>query len=328
MARTPYGSIYIAWHRESGKGYGGLTRCWRRLGGKWHYFTPQEAFERRKRWHLKDSKYRPTTDIDRAIALFGAKAFEWVLVGVAFSRAELNAMEIAVIAMNEFDNPEFGWNVSPGGSRISRETQLKISASNAIANKGKILSEGTKAKIAAFHKGKKKSPEAIEKAAAHRRGRKHTPEHVEKCAAKLRGRKQPPELVERIAATHRGEKAYNSILTGTNVLEIRALTGVVSGPEMAKRYGVNKNTIYAVRSRRIWKHLPAEPTDAQARRRAPSKQFGERSNGSKLKEDEVLQIREEAAEQPKPSLAEIGHRHSISYSTVRRIVNRKTWKHI
>lgn len=51
-----------------------------------------------------------------------------------------------------------------------------------------------------------------------------------------------------------GERNPLSILTDAAVTDIRTSTASVA--ELAHRYGVHTGTVYGVRSRRSWKHLP------------------------------------------------------------------------
>ena len=53
----------------------------------------------------------------------------------------------------------------------------------------------------------------------------------------------------------KGIDAGGSKLTEQQVLEIRALQGVKSGVELGLEYGVNKNNIYYIWKRKIWKHI-------------------------------------------------------------------------
>lgn len=52
-----------------------------------------------------------------------------------------------------------------------------------------------------------------------------------------------------------GEAHGCAVLTEADVLEIRALRGVMAGTAVARKYGMGHSTIYAIWSRRLWKHL-------------------------------------------------------------------------
>jgi hypothetical protein len=51
----------------------------------------------------------------------------------------------------------------------------------------------------------------------------------------------------------RGEKAGSAKLTAEQVVEIRDSS--LSGNQLAKRYGVARNYIFAIKSRKTWRHL-------------------------------------------------------------------------
>lgn len=54
----------------------------------------------------------------------------------------------------------------------------------------------------------------------------------------------------------KGEDRWSAILTETQVLELRKLFDLkVPRKQLAKKYKVSVTTIYAIGSRRLWKHL-------------------------------------------------------------------------
>lgn len=55
-----------------------------------------------------------------------------------------------------------------------------------------------------------------------------------------------------------GENSTHHVLTEPEVLEIIELVKTVPGLQIARRYGVNHKTIYAIRDVRTWAHLPRE----------------------------------------------------------------------
>jgi hypothetical protein len=64
-----------------------------------------------------------------------------------------------------------------------------------------------------------------------------------------------PNLPPRIPVTDpRGERSPNAKLTEAAVREIRASSD--SDGVLGQRYGVTRSTIFAIRSRRNWKHIP------------------------------------------------------------------------
>jgi len=58
----------------------------------------------------------------------------------------------------------------------------------------------------------------------------------------------PPNL-------RRGSQCPGAKLTEANVLTIRAARGQVTGPELARHFGVSKNLICRIQLRKVWKHI-------------------------------------------------------------------------
>ena len=56
----------------------------------------------------------------------------------------------------------------------------------------------------------------------------------------------------------RGERTRAARLTDAQVREIRTLyaAGILDGPKLAGRFGVDHSTVYAIINRRTWRHLP------------------------------------------------------------------------
>lgn len=131
----PYGSVYLITNKINNKVYVGQTTT--TLKVRW-------------RAHATCRNMR----IGEAIQQFGLSAFTMELLGTAENQDALNLLESEHIARLDSQNPEVGYNATPGGRG---------------------------AKI-------KKSRESIERGASKIRGRKMTAEQVEKMAATKRGR--------------------------------------------------------------------------------------------------------------------------------------------
>lgn len=93
------------------------------------------------------------------------------------------------------------------GHIVSEETRAKIAA----AKRGARLTAEHRKKISDSQKGKMISPEAIAKTAAANRGRSVSAETRAKIAASLAGRKQSPEAVAKRTATLRSEDVREKI---------------------------------------------------------------------------------------------------------------------
>ncbi len=140
-----------------------------------------------------------------------------------FQNDELAAAEREyILALNS--RIPHGYNQGEGGEgpfgvAVSEETRRKISE----AQKGKIMSEVSRQRMAAAKlgrrhsdahraaisaalKGKPKDPEAMAKTHAANVGRVHSAETRAKISANRKGIKRPPEASERAAAKHRGRK--------------------------------------------------------------------------------------------------------------------------
>lgn len=53
----------------------------------------------------------------------------------------------------------------------------------------------------------------------------------------------------------KGEDSHRALLTEEQVREIRSLNGVVSGRELARRFGVTPAAICNIQKRRVWTHI-------------------------------------------------------------------------
>ena len=121
MELTPYGIVYIARHKINGKVYVGQTvRTLTDRQGK-HRYDALIA--------VKNGRF------NAAIREYGLSAFEFREISQAFDRDELDQMETCAIAMNESCNPEFGYNISPGGHSSSPETRHKLALANAVKSR-------------------------------------------------------------------------------------------------------------------------------------------------------------------------------------------------
>ena len=52
-----------------------------------------------------------------------------------------------------------------------------------------------------------------------------------------------------------GEGNVKAVLTAAQVLHIRTLRGILSGPNVAEMFGVTHGTIYAIWREKTWRHL-------------------------------------------------------------------------
>lgn len=185
-------SVYLIFHKPSGKGYVGQT------------VQPLSA---RMSGHRYASDSRPTQYISKAIAKHGWKEFSVHCLQTC-EKEDLNRFEEAWIdELNTHVSTGMGYNLDWGGKSKpkSEETKARLSA----AHKGRIVSDATKAKLSAARTGIKMKPRSAEhrrKIGDAHRGRKHTAEHRAKHSAAIRGRPMSEETKKKISMAATGKK--------------------------------------------------------------------------------------------------------------------------
>lgn len=224
---------------------------------------------------------------------------------MAFSQEELGYMEKEVIRLNEFNNEEFGWNISHGADAQAQSSILKHSAKL----RGRHHNHGWK--ISAANKGRKK-PEGF--------GAKIRAARVGKSFPQ----RNPALWKQRLSEVNRGEANPASKLIEQNVLEIRSLVGSVSHKDIGKRFGISPANVSSVATGRVWGFLPNTITPGTVRFNPDTS--GARNGNGKLTEREVLEIR--AMSNAGSPRAEIARKYNTTPQNIRRIVLRLTWTHI
>lgn len=146
-----------------------------------------------------------------------------------------------------------GWpltNLTDGGDgrapgyRAPAETRAKMS----VSQKGRKHSEETRATLAAFRRAfYAEHPEEVDKL----RARVFTPEWRAKISQKQKGRSKSPDEIQKIR-----NRRCSSKLNSTDVRAIRvaAATGEQLA-SIAKRYGIHRANVAAIRDRRTWKDV-------------------------------------------------------------------------
>lgn len=226
MANTdskPYGIIYCITNLVNGKRYIGQT-----------------TMPLYKRWHAHKKANGRCISIAAAIKKYGVDAFEIIEIDRAFSREELDEKEVAHIAAANTLDPQFGYNLRPGGmsATFSEETRALMSA----RKKGGTLTEEHKAKIALAGKGRRRSEASIQKQSLAQLGKPKSPEHRANMC------KPRPAFV--MSDSHK--QAISAAATGAIFSDARrekisaALTGRKKGPlseeTKAKLSQVNSGT--------------------------------------------------------------------------------------
>lgn len=141
---------------------------------------------------------------------YGRAAFVWepiALVGSRDVRAIEERLLARLVGLPTCYNLSRDANGSPLGTKRSEETRAKIAA----ANRRRIVTDETKAKLSAHFKGRPSSmgPEGRARALAAARGQNGktiSQEQRAKIAATLRGRTLPPDVVEKVRAAGIGRR--------------------------------------------------------------------------------------------------------------------------
>ncbi len=118
-----------------------------------------------------------------------------------------------------------------------------------------------------------------------------------------------------------GEHNGNAKLSPAQVREIHELwaTKLHSRDDLARRFVVSKQTIWAILSGRLWRHLfPGK--------HGHSLRFGEGHAGHKLTDPQVLEIRRLLSSGGRVS--DIALLFGVTKSVVSDIKTRKAWKHL
>lgn len=106
-----------------------------------------------------------------------------------------------------------------------------------------------------------------------------------------------------------------------NQIRLKKSQGMTN-QDIARLYGVHKNTIQKITSRTHWKHIP-DP-EGCAYKKLP-RGFNEKS--CKLTEEDVIFIKNSHTEK-KLSQKEIAAKFRVNRKTIKNIISGKTWKHL
>ena len=175
-------TVYIHTNKENGKRYIGITR--------------QSVQER---W--RDGKgYKHCVLFDRAIKKYGWDGFDHEIFASNLTEEEAQNMEKLLIKELKTQDPEFGYNISDGGSttKISEEGRKKLSE-KMLGEKnpcfGKIYTAEERARISEQTRGER-NPNY---------GRKHTEEARRKMSEANLGRHMSDETKQKIAKSMMGK---------------------------------------------------------------------------------------------------------------------------
>ncbi len=160
---------------------------------------------------------------------------------------------------------------------------------------GRVVTKETREKISKSRIGLKHTDETKEKLRIINTGKKLSPERIEKTASKLRGRKQPEELKMRWRKPKSEEGRRN-----------------MSAAQKEKWQDVEFKASMKGKFKR--KTIPA----------------GQNNPSAKLTEEQVIEIRRLYNEDHISSykIWKMYNHLNISYTTIKQIIKRETWKHI
>jgi predicted XRE-type DNA-binding protein len=126
-----------------------------------------------------------------------------------------------------------------------------------------------------------------------------------------------------LQSARRGEKNNFSTLSESKVLEIRSLLSKgVSQYKIAEMFNVGRSCIASIQAGRTWGHLKTDGFTPFSK-----DTLGENNNKSKLTKQDVLKIRELYSTNLY-SQKNLGEMFNVSKTSIRNIINNKTWKHI
>lgn len=198
-----------------------------------------------QRW-ANGNGYAPNIRFFNAIKKYGWEQFEHVILFENLSEEDAKQKEIELIAKFNSTNRKFGYNVSPGGNIVSKETALKISQaqmgeknhrygnhyefsdshkanmSKAKSGEnnpmfGKTQDVESRMKKSAALMGHPVSAETRKKISNGKKGKKRTPESMQNAWNAVRGKPAPNrksiicvELNKEFPSLHHAAKEFNT----------------------------------------------------------------------------------------------------------------------
>ena len=225
----PYGFIYITTNIVNGKKY---------IGQRGFFYKGWQDY-------LGSGKH-----YKRAEKLYGRDNFSREIIAIAYSKEELNTLEIEFIKNHNAVDSEDYYNLSHGGEAFttglkhSEEAKKKISESR----NGKYHSEETKQKMSESKQGHKGGM----------CGKHHSEEAKQKLSAAKKGIK--PYNYGKVMSEEQKQKLseVNVKFTAQQVIEIREkyATGKHTQIDLAKEYECTQKTIsYIINFRGVYKKI-------------------------------------------------------------------------
>ena len=161
-----------------------------------------------KRFGHNGSKYKKQALMYRAILKYGWDNIDHEIIAKYISRESAINIEKDLIALYRSNEPEHGYNISPGGesgSYHSEESRKKMS----VARKGKKKSEEHRRKIGEAHRGMKRSEETRKKISEKAKGRKQDTDNNPRNIPILQYRIDTGEFVARYVSAAKAGRELN-----------------------------------------------------------------------------------------------------------------------
>lgn len=247
-------SIYLITNSKNGKVYIGQTQD---ISARWSCHK-SEANANRLQYPLY-----------RAMRKYGLNVFSIIVLEVAKSLEDADSLEKKYINMYDSRNPKIGYNLTAGGLvargwHHSEESKKKISDSQ----KGKIVivSEETKKKISATNMGRNVSVDTKKKISKAITGIKRSKETKDKISSSKLGKKASIETKNKMSDIQKNRQKVNKSMNLAKldfqlVEQIKKdwSTGLLSQRQIAKKYNVNRMTIWRVVNNITWKSIETLP---------------------------------------------------------------------
>jgi len=226
-----YGFVYITTNIINGKKYIG-----------------QKIFDNRWKSYLGSGIH-----LKSAIKKYGKENFSREIIAIAYSKEELNKLEIMFIKEHDAVKSNDYYNISSGGGtnaglKMSEETRKKMSEANKGQKcymYGKPKSEETRKKLSLANKGKKLSEETKGKMSESGKGKPKSEQHKQNISLALKGNKSY------MYGKHHSKETKDKIsksaikLNNEQIIEIREkyISGDYTYEQLANEYNVGHTTI-------------------------------------------------------------------------------------
>jgi len=219
----PYGFIYITTNQINGRKYIGQ----RKIRIQWEYYLGSGVV------------------LKQAIKKYGKENFSREIITIAYSKIELDKLEIEFINNYNAVNDINFYNIAPGGGSPaigphSEEHNRKISESE----KGRIFSEETKGKISKANTGKTQTEEHKQSLIEYRKSEKYK-EYVKNFP---RGEQSPNYGKTRSKESIEKARETRMVLTSEQITEIREkyATENYTQAQLGEEYSVGGSTISSI----------------------------------------------------------------------------------